>query len=91
MAPMSREEITSRVLESLKGTPYEASSLDVLSGGTANFIYRATLSQPLEDGTEEVVVKHSEDYVANTPSFKLTLSRCVCKSYHEGSRSYTGL
>ncbi|KAI2639595.1 kinase-like domain-containing protein [Hypomontagnella submonticulosa] len=76
MAPMSREEITSRVLESLKGTPYEASSLDVLSGGTANFIYRATLSQPLEDGTEEVVVKHSEDYVANTPSFKLTLSRC---------------
>ncbi|KAI1144537.1 kinase-like domain-containing protein [Hypoxylon sp. FL0543] len=76
MASASREEITSKVLESLKGTPYEASSLDVLSGGTANFIYRATLSKPLQDGTKEVVIKHSEDYIANNPSFKLTLSRC---------------
>ncbi|KAF3059620.1 hypothetical protein GL218_04456 [Daldinia childiae] len=76
MAPASREEITSKVFESLKGTPYEASSLDVLSGGTANFIYRATLIQSLEDSTQEVAVKHSEDYVATSPGFKLTLSRC---------------
>ncbi|KAI0841746.1 kinase-like domain-containing protein [Hypoxylon sp. FL0890] len=76
MASASREEITSKVLESLKGTPYEASSLNALSGGTANFIYRATLLKPLQDGTKEVVVKHSEDYVANNPNFKLTLSRC---------------
>ncbi|KAI8958965.1 kinase-like domain-containing protein [Daldinia sp. FL1419] len=76
MAPASREEITSKVLESLKGTPYEASSLDILSGGTANFIYRAKLAQLLEDGTGEVAVKHSEDYIASSPDFKLTLSRC---------------
>ncbi|KAI1212263.1 kinase-like domain-containing protein [Annulohypoxylon truncatum] len=76
MAAASREEITSSVLETLKGTPYEASSLEVLSGGTANFIYRVTLSRPLEDGTQNVLVKHSEDYVANSPTFKLTLSRC---------------
>ncbi|KAI1412863.1 kinase-like domain-containing protein [Hypoxylon sp. FL1857] len=76
MASATREEITAKVLQNLKGTPYEASSLEVLSGGTANFIYRATLLQPLQDGTKQVVIKHSEDYVANTPSFKLTLSRC---------------
>ncbi|KAI0851798.1 kinase-like domain-containing protein [Daldinia vernicosa] len=76
MSSASREEITSKVLESLKGTPYEASSLDVLSGGTANFIYRASLIQPLEDGTQQVAVKHSEDYIATSPGFKLTLSRC---------------
>ncbi|KAI0122121.1 kinase-like domain-containing protein [Daldinia grandis] len=76
MASASREEITSKVLESLKGTSYEASSLDVLSGGTANFIYRATLTQPLRYGTKEVAVKHSEDYIATSPNFKLTLSRC---------------
>ncbi|KAI0881882.1 kinase-like domain-containing protein [Annulohypoxylon maeteangense] len=76
MASTSREEITSSVLETLKGTPYEAYSLEVLSGGTVNFIYRVTLSNPLEDGTQNVLVKHSEDYVANSSSFKLTLSRC---------------
>ncbi|KAI0901885.1 kinase-like domain-containing protein [Annulohypoxylon nitens] len=76
MDSVDREEITSAVLKTLKGTPYEASSLEVLSGGTANFIYRATLAQPLEDGTQNVLLKHSEDYIANSPSFKLTLSRC---------------
>lgn len=80
MNSVDREEIASAVLETLKGTPYEASSLEVLSGGTANFIYRVTLSQPLEDGTQNVLLKHSEDYIANSPSFKLTLSRCVCKT-----------
>ncbi|KAL7626920.1 hypothetical protein AAE478_003694 [Parahypoxylon ruwenzoriense] len=76
MTSTSREEITSRVFQDLKGTPFEASSLDALSGGTANFIYRATLLKPLEDGTREILVKHSEDYIATIPSFKLTLSRC---------------
>ncbi|KAI1384638.1 kinase-like domain-containing protein [Hypoxylon trugodes] len=76
MASTNSENITSKVLASLKGTPYESSSLDILSGGTANFIYRATLSQPLDDGTKEVLVKHSEEYIANNPSFKITLARC---------------
>ncbi|KAI1801629.1 kinase-like domain-containing protein [Daldinia bambusicola] len=76
MAPETREEVTAKVIESLKGTPYEASSLDILSGGTANFIYRATLTRPLTGGTTEVAVKHSEDYIASSPDFKLTLSRC---------------
>ncbi|KAI1106837.1 kinase-like domain-containing protein [Jackrogersella minutella] len=76
MASIEHEAIIIRVLENFVGTPYEASYLNILSGGTANFIYRAILLRPLEDGTKEVVVKHSEDYVANNPSFELTLSRC---------------
>lgn len=78
MAPVDRELLKSKVLGYLKRTLFEPSSLDVLSGGTANFIYRATLLQPLEDGTKEVVVKLSEDYVANSPDFHLPLSRGVC-------------
>ncbi|KAI1078469.1 kinase-like domain-containing protein [Whalleya microplaca] len=76
MPPKSREEITSKVLRRLESTPYAASSLDPLSGGTANFIYRAPLLKPLDDGTKEILIKHSEDFLANSPSFKLTLSRC---------------
>ncbi|XXG96556.1 Cytoplasmic tRNA 2-thiolation protein 2 [Hypoxylon texense] len=77
MATANREEIKAKVLRSLASTPFAASSLDALSGGTGNFIYRATLRQPLEDGTTEVLVKHSEDYVANHPNFKLPLYRCL--------------
>ncbi|KAI1772432.1 kinase-like domain-containing protein [Hypoxylon cercidicola] len=77
MASVNREEIKAKVLQSLESTSFAASSLDALSGGTGNFIYRATLRQPLEDGTTEVLVKHSEDYVANRPAFKLPLDRCL--------------
>ncbi|KAI1769242.1 kinase-like domain-containing protein [Hypoxylon sp. FL1150] len=77
MSSVNGEEITAKVLQSLESTPFAASSLDALSGGTGNFIYRATLRQPLEDGTTQVLVKHSEDYVASAPDFKLPLYRCL--------------
>ncbi|KAI0194991.1 kinase-like domain-containing protein [Astrocystis sublimbata] len=48
----------------------------MLSGGTANFIYLAHLRKPLADDTSQVLIKHSEDYIANSPSFSLTLFRC---------------
>ncbi|KAK5631913.1 hypothetical protein RRF57_007627 [Xylaria bambusicola] len=76
MDALAREEIKSKVLTNLEQTPFAAASLRALSGGTANFIYHATLQRPLTDGTTDVVVKHSEDYVANSPTFKLTLLRC---------------
>ncbi|KAI0016956.1 kinase-like domain-containing protein [Xylariomycetidae sp. FL0641] len=75
MVATKRDEITLNVLDSLRNTPYSVSELEPLSGGTANFIYLAELQKPLEDGTKEVIVKHSEDFIANHPSFKLTQDR----------------
>ncbi|KAI1631080.1 kinase-like domain-containing protein [Biscogniauxia mediterranea] len=68
--------VTYRILKDLQNTPFAASSLDVLPGGTANFIYRAKLGTPLEDGTKEVLIKHGEDYIASNPTVNLTSSRC---------------
>ncbi|KAJ2965378.1 hypothetical protein NUW58_g10896 [Xylaria curta] len=76
MDAATRDEIQSKVLTDLEQTPFAASSLKVLSGGTANFIYHANLKKPLSDGTRDVLVKHSEGYIANSPAFNLTLFRC---------------
>ncbi|KAI0477019.1 kinase-like domain-containing protein [Xylaria cf. heliscus] len=76
MDSAARDAIKAKVLADLEQTPYAAESLQVLSGGTANFIYHATLKKPLADGTTDVLVKHSEDYIANSPGMKLTLARC---------------
>ena len=75
------DDISIKVQESLKATPYDCTSFVKLSGGTANFVYRGTLAVPLEDGSKTVVVKHSESYVALNPSFKLTTTRCVRLSH----------
>ncbi|KAI0406593.1 kinase-like domain-containing protein [Xylaria palmicola] len=76
MDATARDAIKAKVLADLEQTPFAASSLCVLSGGTANFIYHADLKRPLADGTSQVLVKHSEGYIANSPAFNLTLSRC---------------
>ncbi|TVY93598.1 4-hydroxytryptamine kinase, partial [Lachnellula willkommii] len=62
--------------KSLSHGPYACASLTQLSGGTANFVYRGTLIKPLQDGTETIVIKHTEPYVASNPNFKLTSTRC---------------
>jgi hypothetical protein len=71
-------EIQSKVLRSLKSTPFAAKSLVPLSGGTANFIYLADLAQP-HDGVAQVLVKHGEGFLASNPGFQLPTSRCVSK------------
>ncbi|RYP48852.1 hypothetical protein DL768_005360 [Monosporascus sp. mg162] len=76
MNPVAQDDVGTRVLKALENTPFASSSLKQLSGGTANYIYRATLVAPLQDGTTEVVAKHGEDYVKDSPDFKLTLLRC---------------
>lgn len=76
MATTSDEMLT-QVQDSLKEGPYACSSITKLSGGTANFVYRGTLTNPLPDGSKTVVIKHTEPYVAQHPAFKLTSTRCV--------------
>lgn len=71
-------EIKSEIIEWLKETRYASTYLEALSGGKANFIYRARLSKALEDGTTDVVVKHGEAYMAKFPCNELTIGRCVC-------------
>lgn len=72
-------EIEDAVRRELDGTCYAVSSLEPLTGGTANFIYRARLQKPLPDGSTEVVLKHGEAYVAQHPDFKLQMVRCVSR------------
>lgn len=71
------DEIAVQVATSLKDGVYAATSVEKLSGGTANFVFRANLVKPLEDGSQTVVVKHTEGFVALTPTFKLPVNRCV--------------
>ena len=77
MTSTTSDEVMAKVAKDLENTPFASSSLKQLSGGTANFIYRATLVTPLKDGTTEVLVKHGEDYIKDSPGFKLALQRCV--------------
>ncbi|KAH7377528.1 kinase-like domain-containing protein [Cadophora sp. MPI-SDFR-AT-0126] len=72
----TRDEIQTEVFEWLNTTRYASTSLAPLAGGSANFIYKATLTSPLEDGSIEVVVKHGESYMAVAPANKISISRC---------------
>jgi hypothetical protein len=73
----TRDQIRQAVEKELEETEYACSELLPLTGGTANFIYRGQLRQPLPDGTHEILVKHGEAYVANSPDFGIATSRCV--------------
>ncbi|KAI9376682.1 kinase-like domain-containing protein [Aspergillus egyptiacus] len=73
---MDDTKITDAVAQELSSTPYACTSLERLSGGTANFVYRGILSQPLNDGTKTVLIKHAEDYIATNKDFKLSAKRC---------------
>lgn len=73
----TKKKIEDAVRRELDGTGYAISSLEPLTGGTANFIYHARLQKPLPDGSADVVLKHGEAYVAQHPDFKLQMVRCV--------------
>lgn len=82
---MSDEELIGQVLlKELSQTRYACSKLTKLNGGTANFLYRGNLLQPLdpqdgaiEPATKTVVVKHSEGFSPGNRDFLLDISRCV--------------
>lgn len=75
----TEQEIRSKVEQVLKGTTFAVSSLRKLSGGTANFMYHATLEKPSTQDKYQngVVIKQGEGYVALHPAFKIATSRCV--------------
>jgi hypothetical protein len=77
MASEVLNETAQRVLASLESSPYACQTLDRLTGGTANFVYRGTLVTPLADGSKTVVIKHSEEYSATNRNFKISRTRCV--------------
>ncbi|KAJ5109182.1 Aminoglycoside phosphotransferase [Penicillium angulare] len=66
-----KDTVQEFIAEQLAQTSYACSSLTRLSGGTANFIYRGTLSAT----QESIIIKHSKDYVASNPNFKLDTER----------------
>jgi hypothetical protein len=78
MASSQAAKMSEEVLRELESTEYACSSLKPLSGGTANFIFRGTLTNPLPDGSKEVAVKHGEEYIASMPQFQIPTTRCVC-------------
>ncbi|KAF5684433.1 cytoplasmic trna 2-thiolation 2 [Fusarium denticulatum] len=75
----TEQEIRSKVDQVLKGTPFAPSSLRKLSGGTANFMYHATLEKPSDEDKYQngVVIKQGEGYVALHPAFRIATSRCA--------------
>ncbi|KAE8351662.1 kinase-like domain-containing protein [Aspergillus coremiiformis] len=75
---MTDSEVTpNTILSELSTSPYACSSVEQLTGGTANFVFRGTLLHPLPDGAKTVVIKHTENYVASNRDFKLSAERCV--------------
>ncbi|KAL3466483.1 kinase-like domain-containing protein [Aspergillus heterothallicus] len=74
---MSDQDVKDAVANELADSPYPCSTLTQLSGGTANFVYRGALAEPLPDGTTTVIVKHAEDYIASNRDFKLSAQRCL--------------
>lgn len=75
-------DIEASVLSQLASTKYACSSITRLNGGTANFVYRGTLTDPESIGSTEpqkpnVIIKHTTDFVALNRDFKLDRERCV--------------
>jgi len=73
------EIVQSRTLRWLERTEFAPTYFNPLPGGTVNFTYLAHLKEALEDGTKDVVVKHSEDFVRHTPSFKVSITRILAE------------
>lgn len=73
------DPIEAEILDELSKTLYACSSLTRLNGGVANFVYRGILHSD-GDGKkrgEDIIVKHTKDYVARSQGFKLDVERCV--------------
>ena len=61
----------------LSETPYACSSLGILSGGTANFLFRGYLIGLSPSRSKTIIVKHTKEFVSANRDFQLDASRCV--------------
>jgi len=86
---VSEDPIAAKVLEDSEGSLYECTSLVRLSGGSANFTYRGTLTSPLPDTTSTIIIKHAEPYIAINSSWKLDVIRSVLPAPVITFNSYT--
>ena len=85
LSEADEQALAQQVLDQLASSPYACSVLDKLSGGTANFLYRGTLTQSLRRAGEDastaaaktVVIKLSTDFVAVNRDFPLDITRCL--------------
>lgn len=85
MSPTNEEDeqtFAQQILDELAHTTYACSGLTKLSGGTANFLYRGTLLEPLKGDADTkaahtVVIKRSTNYVAINRNFPLDVTRCI--------------
>lgn len=73
-------DIDSKVRKALEGTKLEVLKLDKITGGSVNWIYKAQLLKPLDNGEKEALVKHGEPYMASKPEFALPPLRCVIET-----------
>ncbi|KAF5974921.1 phosphotransferase enzyme family [Fusarium coicis] len=73
-------DIGSKVRKALEGTKFEVSKLKKITGGSANWIYKAKLVKPLDNGENEVLIKHGEPYMASKPEFALPPLRCAIET-----------
>lgn len=72
-----KDDCHDQIFQLLQQTSFPCSSLKKLSGGTANFVYRGTLSVT----AESIIVKHTKDHSASNPNFKIDSNRCVSTHY----------
>lgn len=68
--------LVSDVLTYLEDTPFASKSAVILSGGNTNFLFRLHLLEAYS-GQRTLVLKHSKDFAAIDPSFKLNEQRQV--------------
>jgi hypothetical protein len=97
MAPFEqteKDEITARIMQRLSKTPYACSALTRLTNGTTNFVFRGTLTQPLDLSSEQdikerisaaiiqtVIVKHATAFSPLNKVLPIDVSRCVTSSF----------
>lgn len=70
--------ISLKIKNELAETSYACSSLEPLSGGTANFLFRGYLVGLSPSRSQTIIVKHTKEFVSVNRDFQLDVSRCVC-------------